>query len=227
VLDNYNVNRVYFSGTNNPNANDRKDFEKEGHFDGPNSPNGYIINKNSNITVELGMTSEATIAHLDVDGDNPDANSLITKVSYRRYAFLMTGDIRDNTESELINSDLIPSVKADVLQAPHHGSAKSDEQVLHSAFLEDVKPRSVVISNSNLKASEFHPNCGVFDRISNLKDTSQPDVYWTAPHSDIEYYVMNGRGGSMELISPKEDSSNIQNTDPETLRDSELIQSCN
>jgi len=228
VLNNYDVNRVYFNSTSSQSYLTEEKFAAQ--FGTANSPREYVIEKDTNTTMQLGLGATATIAHLNITDsrNNPtDANSLITRVSYRGFSFVMTGDIRSETEESLMESELIDAQNVDVLQAPHHGSAASstNERVLHSEFLEYTSPQSIVISNRNLGAAEYHPNCGVFDRISAMSGPT-PDVYWTAPHGDIEYVVMAGYRGSASLNRPKTDDSNIQKTDPETLQDSVLTEDC-
>jgi len=225
VLNNYDVNRVYF------NNQSTRDYVKSQEFENSTTPRALVLDKNSNTTVQLGLGARATIAHLDIDDANvskpPDANSLITRVSYRGYSFLMTGDIRKETEETLMASDLIKSEDVDVLKAPHHGTASSSK-VLHSDFLDTTNPGSIVISNRNLERSRDHPNCGVFDRISKHGSRgNEPDVYWTALHDDVEYVVMAGRGASARFITPETDNPDITTTDPDTLRDTELTIDCN
>jgi len=72
---------------------------------------------------------------------NPNNYSPIMRLSYGNSAFLFTGDAEEVAETEALKTG--KDLKADVLKAPHHGSATSSTQ----AFLDRVAPRFVVVTS--------------------------------------------------------------------------------
>jgi competence protein ComEC len=66
--------------------------------------------------------------------------SLVMKIQFKQLAFLLTGDIEQETEYRMMRKGF--PVKAHLLKIPHHGSASSSTQ----AFLERVKPSYAILS---------------------------------------------------------------------------------
>ncbi|MES1930082.1 competence protein ComEC [Salinisphaera dokdonensis CL-ES53] len=78
----------------------------------------------------------------DLSADSPsNARSCVLRINGAGGATLLTGDIEDRTEALLVARDM-PSLAADVLIVPHHGSASSSSQ----AFLDAVTPDYALIS---------------------------------------------------------------------------------
>jgi competence protein ComEC len=84
-------------------------------------------------------------------------HSVVLRIVFGDRAFLLTGDIEQTTESELVNGG--GTLAADVIKVPHHGSRTSSTQ----AFVAAVKSRYAIISVGN--HSRFgHPHQEVVDR---------------------------------------------------------------
>lgn len=67
-------------------------------------------------------------------------DSLVMELRYRTVSMLLTGDIGQDVEQDLIAKlDLLPTV---VLKSPHHGSGTSSS----TAFIQAIKPKLVLIS---------------------------------------------------------------------------------
>jgi len=73
-----------------------------------------------------------------MDGKDPwsqtNNRSIVLKITYKNHRFLLTGDIEEETEAQLVHSG--KDLRADVLKVPHHGSQSSSTR----KFLEAVKP---------------------------------------------------------------------------------------
>jgi competence protein ComEC len=72
--------------------------------------------------------------------DDPNDHSVVIRLQFGQFSFLLTGDIEAPVEQKLVASGV--SLVATVLKSPHHGSRTSSTE----AFLEAVEPQVVVIS---------------------------------------------------------------------------------
>lgn len=92
-------------------------------------------------------------------------NSMVTKLTYQNFSMLLTGDIEQIAEQEIVqeyqNTNLL---KSTILKVAHHGSKTSSTQ----EFLEQVKPKIAFIGVG--KNNTFgHPNDSVIKRLENLR----------------------------------------------------------
>ncbi|MBI4187634.1 MAG: DNA internalization-related competence protein ComEC/Rec2 [Chloroflexi bacterium] len=111
----------------------------------------------------------------DSDIDN---NGVVLSLQMGAVSFLLTGDIRLETEFELIARRA--GMDSTVLEVAHHGSATSTT----AEFLAVVNPRLAVISVG--KDNTFgHPNTGVMDRLR--KAIGQANIYRTDERGTIEF----------------------------------------
>lgn len=85
--------------------------------------------------------------------------SVVTKLSYKNTAFLLTGDAEDISENEILKANL--DLKADVLKVGHHGGRTSTTK----GFLAMVKPKYAVISVG--KDNDYgHPHRETMERLN-------------------------------------------------------------
>jgi competence protein ComEC len=79
-----------------------------------------------------------------VDGENPwsQANnrSIVLKITYKNHRFLLTGDIEEKAEDQLVQSG--KDLRSEVLKVPHHGSKSSSTE----KFIGAVKPSYAVFT---------------------------------------------------------------------------------
>ena len=68
-------------------------------------------------------------------------NSLVFKLTYKKFSMLFPGDILSLREEKLSSVNTLP-LSSDVLLSPHHGSNSSSSKL----FLDKVRPKSVIIS---------------------------------------------------------------------------------
>lgn len=98
---------------------------------------------------------------LEAVDDASNDNSVVIKLTYGENSFLLTGDLPDAQETNLIRDALAKnSLNSQILKVSHHGSkyASSDE------FLAAVKPLDAIISVGK-NNSYGHPNQEVLDRL--------------------------------------------------------------
>ena len=90
-----------------------------------------------------------------------DNNSVVFKITYKDVSFLFPGDIRQDSERYLINSQ--KNIGTTVLKIPHHGSSNSSNE----EFLRAVNP---IIGVFSVGRNNFdHPDPDVIKRYKQLK----------------------------------------------------------
>jgi competence protein ComEC len=129
----------------------------------------------------LALNADTTLEVLWPPGDAPvqdnDA-SLVLKLTCRGKSILITGDIQAEAERSLLNDPAI--LRADLLFAPHHGSAESTTP----AFVAAVSPAVIVSSNDHtLSQKQRH-----FAR-----DVQGIPLYRTDRHGALTVTIENGK----------------------------------
>jgi competence protein ComEC len=91
-------------------------------------------------------------------GNEPNANSIVTRLDYGSFSMLLPADAEDQTEHRMLTKDL--NLQAQVLKIAHHGSkyATSDD------FLKRVKPQIAIVSCGAWNRYG-HPAQSVLDRL--------------------------------------------------------------
>lgn len=93
-------------------------------------------------------------------------NSIVTKLCYNNFSFLLTGDIEALAEQEIIKKyDNTNILKAAVLKVAHHGSKTSSIQ----EFLNMVSPKIALIGVGE-KNTFGHPSQEVLERLTNMRN---------------------------------------------------------
>ena len=117
-----------------------------------------------------------------VPGSGKDNNkSLVINVSLHSFNFMLTGDIEKPAEEQLINQ--VQDLHADVLLAPHHGSATSSS----NAFLQAVAPEYTVISAGRHRPHTF-PSPKILKRYQQIGSK----VFNTAQDGTVTFQVKDG-----------------------------------
>jgi len=91
---------------------------------------------------------------------NTNEASLVIKAVVEDRKYLLTGDTEDDTERDLVASNL--DLDADVLKVSHHGSKNATS----AEFLQAVSPEQAVISVG--ENSYGHPTEEVLTRLKNM-----------------------------------------------------------
>ena len=113
-------------------------------------------------------------------------NSLVLKLKYRNYNFLLCGDIKDRAMSRLIQYGNF--LRSDVMKVPHHGGALGNTKVV-TDFFSTVSPAISVISVGTANRYSM-PSGKTVDIIAALRTKS----YMTKDSGAIEIYADNGYG---------------------------------
>ena len=111
---------------------------------------------------------------------NKNDNSCVLLISSGRVSVLLTGDITKKIERSLVAG--YPELKADLLQAPHHGSKTSSSREL----LRAVAPKHVVFS-SGYRNPFRHPAREVVRRYQEL--SSKPHLWSTWREGSVLFHL--------------------------------------
>ncbi len=135
------------------------------------------------------LADGVTFEVIETGDDNGDRNnnSVVTKLTYNDVAFLFTGDMESDVEKKILSRDL----DVDILKAGHHGSKTSSSM----AFLEVVKPKTVVIS-AGKNNTYGHPHPVLLNRLKAYTE----DIYVTA---DLGHIVITTDGQTYEVETVK------------------------
>lgn len=122
---------------------------------------GNIINLDKNTYLDILWPEEKQITDNILNN-----NSMIVRLCYKSFTMLFTGDIEEIAEQKLLQKyENTEKLTADILKVAHHGSKSSSI----AEFLEKVNPKIAVIGVG--KNNKFgHPNAGVLDRLSMLRN---------------------------------------------------------
>ncbi len=115
--------------------------------------------------IDFGGTVFTVLAPSEIS-QNMETNdaSIVGRLVYGESEFVFTGDAPIYVENKIVNSHLLPELKADVLKAGHHGSKTSSGE----SFLKAVSPKYTIISAG--KDNRYgHPHKEVIDRLNELK----------------------------------------------------------
>ncbi|MGL4485014.1 MAG: DNA internalization-related competence protein ComEC/Rec2 [Anaerovoracaceae bacterium] len=96
----------------------------------------------------------------EVQGDNENPRSLIIKISQGNNSLLMTGDIDDKMEEQLLSNNNKQKYSANILKVAHHGSKYGTTE----EFLNAVNPQYALFLVG--KNNYGHPSPMVLDKIN-------------------------------------------------------------
>ncbi len=101
----------------------------------------FDLGGNASLTVLAPIKPFFTRDQLRAGANEPNANSVVTRLDYGEFSMLLTGDAEAETEERIIKS--VGNIRAKVLKVGHHGSryASSEEFLRAGAF------EAAVISN--------------------------------------------------------------------------------
>jgi competence protein ComEC len=142
---------------------------------------GQEIDLGSGIKIEVLNPPESLWEGTSDDVDN---NGVVLRLSWDKISFLLTADIREGVEFELIGQRA--NLKSTVLKVAHHGSKTSTT----SQFLAAVDPEVAVVSVGT--DNPFgHPSPEVLERL--VDRLGEDNVYRTDKDGTIEF-ITNGEG---------------------------------
>jgi len=136
---------------------------------------GQEIDLGKGVTINVLNPQVFPLPDTESDADN---NSVVLRLSQGRVSFLLTADIRQEAEWELIRQRA--ELNSTVLKVAHHGSNTSTTP----EFLAVVNPRLAVISVG--ADNRFgHPGVEVLDRLE--KKPGSANIYRTDRHGTIAF----------------------------------------
>ncbi len=114
--------------------------------------------------------------------DDLNNNSVVVRIDYKDYSFLLTGDIEKVVEEEILKEGF--DVNVDILKVAHHGSNTSNSE----EFLQKVSPYISVIQVG--EDNDYgHPHEEALEIINDYSEI----VYRNDENGDISLYF-NGEG---------------------------------
>lgn len=132
-------------------------------------------------TFELGQAQlELLWPAQGYEADDANNISLVIRVTYGPYSFLLTGDAETSVEKEFVSN--LPATT--VLKAGHHGSKTSSSQ----ALLEAARPEYCVIS-VGAGNSYGHPSPETLEKLEQLGC----QIYRTDLQGDIVFRIEEGQ----------------------------------
>jgi competence protein ComEC len=141
--------------------------------------NGMEINLGNGALLDILGTAAPQVDCTETDIDN---SSLILRLSLGEVSFLFTGDIREETEAELVQERA--ALSSTVLKVAHHGSRFTTSD----AFLAVVDPLAAVIS---VGENDYgHPSDQVTERLNTRLGSE--NVYRTDRQGTIDF-ITDGR----------------------------------
>lgn len=139
LLERYTIDRILLTGTANMNS------RYEAFLDAANRSGSEIIIAQADHDLDLGggVLLDVLWPKQSLFGEKvKETNnaSLVAKLTYKDHEILLTGDIEEKTEEELLKAGY--DLRADILKVPHHGSKTSSS----TGFLLAVDPDLALIS---------------------------------------------------------------------------------
>lgn len=128
------------------------------HYEKAESLKKYDLGGGARLTILGPSEPYFTRDKLKTGGNEPNANSIVSRLDYGEFSLLLTGDAEEQSEQRMLGKDL--ELPAKVLKVAHHGSRYATSEDL----LKRVHPEVAIIS-----AGEWnrygHPWQAVLDRL--------------------------------------------------------------
>lgn len=125
--------------------------------------------KNRNIPIEINPNSKINFGDVKIETirgigkyDSTNNRSMVLKVTYGKYSFLLTADIETPREKGILLSK--SNIDVDVLKIAHHGSKTSSS----IDFIRATTPKLAIIS-AGYKNKYHHPHPSIMQRLKELR----------------------------------------------------------
>ena len=141
--------------------------------------NVTFVKQGDKLAIDKKIELEIFYPVEELEYEDLNNNSIVTKLKYNSFSILFTGDI-EKSEKDLLDKYKNGELESDVLKIAHHGSKTSSSK----AFLETVKPKIALIGVGN-NNSFGHPNNEVLERLENINCK----IYRTDKMGEIEIRV--------------------------------------
>jgi competence protein ComEC len=134
----------------------------------------YDLGGGAILTVLAPIEPFFTKDQLRSGGNEPNANSVVTRLDYGDFSMVLTGDAEEQTEERMINKGA--QLEAKVLKVGHHGSKYATSE----NFLKAMKPEIALISDAE-NNRYGHPSQPALDRLK----AAGVKLYRTDLHGEI------------------------------------------
>ena len=156
VLDRYAVGAAVDSGT----QYDTTDYRSWREMLLQKKISETALHAGDRIDMGDGVTLDALLPNKDVSKATPHEGMLVLQLRYGSTTVMLTGDMEENLESELVFAN-DGGLASDVLKVGHHGSRTSTSL----QFLDAVHPKYAVVSVG--AGNKYgHPNSEVMGRLA-------------------------------------------------------------
>lgn len=177
VLANFVVDKIYDNGFDSPSP-----FFKK-YRDAPTS---FGVLRDG-VALDLGGAT-FKVLHPTERADKINNQSIVGKLTFKKFSMLFTGDLEKDAEEQLIQRH---NVRATVLKAGHHGSKTSSSNI----FLGHVLPNSILIS-CDVQNRFKHPHKVALRRMKFFTD----DIYCSAFNGTVKIIS----DGNKFIIEPED-----------------------
>lgn len=163
VINTFKVNNIIFPDVEYDNSDISKNYNELINLCKNKGVKVAYLNKGDVVEVDKDISMEIIHPNLRlIKGTVSDINnnSLVFKLSYRKFEAIYTGDIEHDAERQLT----LESMECDVLKVPHHGSKSSST----NNFINNVRPKYCIISVG--KNSFGHPDKEVVSRLEDISN---------------------------------------------------------
>lgn len=150
-----------------------------------------IVDNKDNIPIESDKIDIKLLNPQPKTGrEEPNTNSIVMKINYDGFKYLLTGDAESEVENRLVKnrSDELDST---VYKVGHHGSSTSST----AQFIQAVNPEVAVIS-SRYNSPYDHPTEEVLNRF----DRNGIETYWTGVHNSTTIRT-DGENFTVNVVS--------------------------
>lgn len=151
----------------------------------------YDLGGGAILTVLAPIEPYFTKDQLRSGGNEPNANSVVTRLDYGDFSMVLTGDAEAQTEERMMNKGAVLDAK--VLKVGHHGSKYATSE----NFLKTVKPEIALISDAE-NNRYGHPSQDALDRLK----SAGVKLYRTDLHGEITI-TTNGKTENGKLYEVK------------------------
>lgn len=162
ILEKIKIENIIISrqGENSDNYQEFLEKVKKKKIDVTLVKKGDILKIDKNTTIEILWPKDEQISQNILNN-----NSIVARLAYNNFTMLLTGDIEQIAEEEILREyENTSKLKSTVLKVAHHGSKSSSIQ----EFLDVVNPKIALIGVGE-KNTFGHPNDGVIRRLEKLR----------------------------------------------------------
>jgi len=185
------------------------------------------------VEIPFGETNAVLVAPISDKYENLNDYSATIKLTWKNTSVLLTGDVEETSENEMINSN--QDLDIDLLLVPHHGSNSSTTD----KFLEKTTPNYAIIS-SGKDNSYGHPHKEVMDRLNerNIKTYNTAEFgtivatldgkkvdFTTVGNKDIKQPAITENEKNDEIVHNNQSSVDINIEDNDKLEKLDVLAS--